>query len=173
MTPVFNEEYKAYQAKRVREQEAYKFNTRQVEDNAIVSNLLAPGTAGRTGTLGFTNFMKPVKPVRKATDNKAHRMAQGDLQSRLFECFGQHEYWSMKAFREKLQQPEAYLKEVLDGIAVMNKSGPFNGKWSLKPEYKNAVKEGASGVAAEGAGGEGDGDGGDDDDEVEMEDVPM
>lgn len=42
----------------------------------------------------------------------------------------------MKALRAELQQPEAYLREVLDGVAVLAKSGRFATQWSLKPENK-------------------------------------
>jgi transcription initiation factor TFIIF subunit beta len=70
----------------------------------------------------------------------------------------------MKGFREVTNQPEAYLKEVLDDIAIMNRSGPYNGKWSLKPEFKHRTSGGSADNAI---------DLDDDDEEVEMEDVPL
>lgn len=91
----------------------------------------------------------------------------------------------MKALRERLAQPEAYLKEVLDEIGIMHKSGPFSGKWSLKPEYANFAKAStdamASGGPTGGSAGSGSAEGGgnaetaisidddeDDEDEPEM-----
>jgi len=44
----------------------------------------------------------------------------------------------MKALRAELQQPEAYLREQLDRIAVLAKSGKFATNWSLKPEMMTA-----------------------------------
>jgi transcription initiation factor TFIIF subunit beta len=42
----------------------------------------------------------------------------------------------MKALRAELKQPEAYLRETLEKIAVLAKSGPFATQWSLKAENK-------------------------------------
>lgn len=41
----------------------------------------------------------------------------------------------MKALRTKLQQPEAYLRETLEQVAVLAKSGPFATQWSLLSQY--------------------------------------
>jgi len=38
--------------------------------------------------------------------------------------------------REKTQQPEVYLKEVLSEIASLHRSGEFNGTWELMPSFK-------------------------------------
>ncbi|KAI9456862.1 hypothetical protein BJY52DRAFT_1275057 [Lactarius psammicola] len=38
--------------------------------------------------------------------------------------------------REKTQQPEVYLKEVLSEIATLHRSGEFNGTWELMPSFK-------------------------------------
>jgi transcription initiation factor TFIIF subunit beta len=71
----------------------------------------------------------------------------------------------MKGLREVTNQPEAYLKQVLEEIGIMNRSGPYNGKWSIKPEFKNTrSSEGRSADNAIDL---------DDDEEVEMEDVPL
>jgi len=45
----------------------------------------------------------------------------------------------MKALRARLQQPEAYLRETLEKVADMPKSGRFAMHWTLKPEFKNAT----------------------------------
>lgn len=70
----------------------------------------------------------------------------------------------MKAFKYKLNQPEAWLRENLEQIAVLHKTGRFANHWELKPEYK---KDKAEGEQAADFGDEED----DDDDNVEMEDV--
>lgn len=63
-------------------------------------------------------------------------MPQNELLDRIFECFRRYNYWSMKAFRTELQQPEAYLRETLEKVAVLAKSGKFATHWSLKSENK-------------------------------------
>lgn len=86
----------------------------------------------------------------------------------------------MKGLRERLVQPEQYLKTTLEDIGIINRSGPYVGKWMLKSEYKNRVGDGAPQAGeVSGAGGEGGGTAGevieidDDDDLIEMEDVPL
>ncbi|KAI5789144.1 transcription initiation factor IIF, beta subunit [Geopyxis carbonaria] len=143
MIPVYNQEYRAYSQRRTAMQEAPKHKTKTMDENSVSQNLLAPGTTGNPSGATFSNFVKPLKEVRKSTDPKAHRMSENDLMTALFQCFSGHEYWSMKGLREKLHQPEAYLKQVLDEIGVMNKSGSFSGKWSLKPEYKGFLNGGS------------------------------
>jgi transcription initiation factor TFIIF subunit beta len=114
-------------------------------------------------------------------DTKTARMPQNELLDLIFACFRRFQYWSMKALRAELHQPEAYLRETLDKIAEMPKSGRFAMHWTLKPEIKNATGgyEGADDASApmdalaEGAEDSdmGDVDGEDEDEDVKMEDV--
>lgn len=63
----------------------------------------------------------------------------------------------MKALRTELQQPEAYLRETLEKVAVLAKSGRFATQWSLKPENKIANYEAIGDAVAptgEGVGGD-------------------
>ena len=78
----------------------------------------------------------------------------------------------MKALRAELQQPEAYLRETLEKIAVLAKSGPFSTHWSLKPENRINNYDGGDNAIAPDAGiaEESDTDMNDDDDD-EFEDV--
>ncbi|TGZ83306.1 transcription initiation factor IIF, beta subunit [Ascodesmis nigricans] len=149
MIPVYNEEYRKFQHERQILEDGPKYHTKRMHED-VRPNLLAAGTTGSAGKQ-FQQFIKPTQTARKATDPKAFRMSRQDLQSSLFSCFQQHEYWSMKALRERLAQPEAYLKEVLDEIGIMHKSGSFSGKWSLKPEYATFSQGG--GAPAGGGGG--------------------
>ncbi|KAK9453009.1 transcription initiation factor IIF, beta subunit [Dipodascopsis uninucleata] len=83
-------------------------------------------------------FMKAQKreKERQAAEGKAARIPRNELLDLLFKLFEDYDYWGMKGLRERTRQPEAYLKEVLDSIAVLNKKGPYALKYSLKPEYK-------------------------------------
>lgn len=99
-------------------------------------------------------------------------MPENELLDKIFECFREYNYWSMKALRARLQQPEAYLRETLEKIAFLAKTGRFATQWSLKPENRPDNYEVAAGDAI--APGEdtdlGDDDE-DDDEDVKFEDV--
>lgn len=99
-------------------------------------------------------------------------MPRNELLDALFQCFSEFEYWSLKGLREKLNQPEAYLKETLESIAILQKTGAFALKWHLKPEYKTRDRELIKKEVNEEMGT--DGEGGDyDEDEDEFEDVQL
>ena len=55
----------------------------------------------------------------------------------LFDCFKQYQYWSIKALRQQTKQPDAYLRQLLEGIAVLVKSGPFANHYTLSDAYKD------------------------------------
>ncbi len=115
----------------------------------------------------------------KKAEGRAIRIPQNELLDLLFRLFDEYDYWTIKGLKERTKQPESYLKETVDSIAILNKKGPYALKWSLKPEYKklkdvdraNAVKKldnSYDGAAAEGTSNVNDDD---DDEEVEMIDV--
>lgn len=91
---------------------------------------------GATMTLSKELAMK--KEAAKQ-DGRAARMERDVLMTLLFKLFNQYEYWTMKGLREKTNQPEAYLKECLESIAVMERKGPYALKWTLKDEYKKTI----------------------------------
>jgi transcription initiation factor TFIIF subunit beta len=64
------------------------------------------------------------------------RMPRNQLLDALFALFREREQWPIKLLREKTQQPEVYLKEVLSEIATLHRSGEFNGTWELMPSFK-------------------------------------
>lgn len=63
-------------------------------------------------------------------------MPRNQLLDALFALFREREHWPIKLLREKTQQPEVYLKEVLSEIASLHRSGEFNGTWELMPSFK-------------------------------------
>jgi transcription initiation factor TFIIF subunit beta len=65
------------------------------------------------------------------------RMPRNQLFDILFNLFKDTPRWGVKVLREKTQQPEAYLKDVLGEIAWLHRSGEYNGLWELKDNYKN------------------------------------
>jgi transcription initiation factor TFIIF subunit beta len=64
------------------------------------------------------------------------RMPRNQLLDALFALFRERDHWPIKLLREKTQQPEVYLKEVLSEIASLHRSGEFNGTWELMPSFK-------------------------------------
>ena len=91
------------------------------------------------------------KDPKASAEGKATRMPRNDLLDLLFRLFEEFDYWSLKGLKDRTKQPEVYLKEVLETMAVLIKKGPYAMRYSLKPEYKqmkNKRKE--SGGAASG-----------------------
>lgn len=108
-------------------------------------------------------------------------MPQNELLDLIFACFREYNYWSMKALRQRLRQPESYLRETLEKVADLAKSGRFAMHWTLKPESKPMDHiDGSDGIAPtqmDGMDGADDSeaadldDDDDDDDDLKMEDV--
>ena len=66
-------------------------------------------------------------------------MPRNELIDKLLGLFGQYPYWSLKNLRAQVQQPEAYLRQVLEEIAVLIRQGDFAATWTLKDQYKDRV----------------------------------
>lgn len=73
----------------------------------------------------------------------------------------------MKALRQRTQQPDQYLREVLEEVADLNKSGPFANHYCLSEAYRDKGGGESKEAAAEAV------DDGDDDEVEEMEDVVL
>ncbi|KAK9479956.1 transcription initiation factor IIF, beta subunit [Lipomyces japonicus] len=83
-------------------------------------------------------FLKAQKREKERTqEGKASRIPRNELLDLLFKLFEEYDYWALRSLKERTRQPEAYLKEVLDSIAILNKKGPYSLKYSLKSEYKS------------------------------------
>jgi transcription initiation factor TFIIF subunit beta len=65
------------------------------------------------------------------------RIPRNQLLDQLFGHFRDTPHWGLRPLRDKTQQPEAYLKEVLSEIAFLHRSGEHNGMWELKENYKD------------------------------------
>ena len=71
-----------------------------------------------------------------AKENRAARVPRNVLVDKLLELFKEHRIWGLRDLKIKVEQPEAYVRDVLQEIAFMWRNGDFNGKWELKNEYK-------------------------------------
>ena len=62
-------------------------------------------------------------------------MDRNDLVSEIFNLFSIKDFWTNKELVVKLDQPENYLKEVLNEMCNFIKSGPRKGSYELKNQY--------------------------------------
>lgn len=100
-------------------------------------------TLGRAAGLSLlgdnSNFLK-VSKDKQSKDKKEPtrniRMPKKELLNLLFKLFDEYNYWSLKGLKERTKQPEVYLKECLDHVALLIKKGPYALKYTLKSEYK-------------------------------------
>ncbi|KAK4127079.1 transcription initiation factor IIF, beta subunit [Parathielavia appendiculata] len=132
-TPVPNAEADRFLSIRAK---ATQQSERQVQ---MVSGFMRPGEIMNPAE--WDDFLKThEKPTKaKKMENKAARWPENQLLDAIAKCFSEHKYWSIKAFRGRIPQPEAYLRECLDRIAVLHRTGTFANHWSLKPEYQGMV----------------------------------
>lgn len=49
---------------------------------------------------------------------------------------GVQAHYTIMQLQVETEQPAAWLKEVLQGVANQHKRGPLNGQWELKREYQ-------------------------------------
>ncbi|KAI1841705.1 hypothetical protein JX265_006254 [Neoarthrinium moseri] len=128
------------------------------------------GTAvGNQKMSGFVRTVDPKAKTKKQKDERAARMERHVLRDAIFALFDEFRYWPMGGMKERLKQPEAWLRENLEDIANMHKSGAFSNHWELKPEYRRSAGAEAAPDAAEGA--DDDDMDIDDDENIQMEDV--
>jgi len=177
VTAVENEEYRRLMKARYQKQDKPK-NTTTIQ--APIDTRFHPGIAQRDRFVDFVNATnKPVKG-KKAQQEKAVRISENELLDALQQCFREFRYWSLRTLRQRLRQPEAYIRQNLEKIGELVKSGRFAGNWKLTDVYEKtvrgdlggSVKEEAAeeGVSDEDGEEEGEGDeDGDDFEDVKME----
>jgi transcription initiation factor TFIIF subunit beta len=111
------------------------------------------GVGTNRGAEWDNKFIKNQPKLTKAKklEQKTTRVAENELIDMLFAAFSKFAYWPMRALKAHVRQPEAWLRETLDKIAVLQKTGTFANTWMLKDEYLLMVKsqnlEGAPDVA--------------------------
>ena len=139
-----------------------------------------PGTTNSGFTFGSITSKPGKGQKKKQPKEKAVRMSPTELIDALQQCFTEYQYWPMKSLRKRLQQPEAFIKEHLENIAFMIKSGDYIGTYKLNDNTARLLNiENGVGVKQEEAPEQktdpesdgGTGDEAEDDDNDEMEDV--
>lgn len=132
----------------------------------------APGQANET----FSTFTTGTKSKKKVTKDKNVRMSQAALYDAIHRCFSEYKYWSLKALRQRLHQPEDYIRKSLENIGTLIRSGDFAMQYVLNPEYAASLDIKDDEVIADSAkveSGDSDSGGEGDDDDMELEDVKM
>ncbi|KAI9812099.1 MAG: hypothetical protein M1832_000610 [Thelocarpon impressellum] len=139
-------------------------------------NLLDPGTIGSGG--GFNKFIKTSRGPQKGKpqETKNARIPQNELFDLIYECFSRYTYWPFKTLKAELNQPDQYLKETLEVVAELVKTGRFAMTWTLKPsnrvaQYADIKEELAPDADDGGADDEGAELDDDDEEDTKMEDV--
>jgi transcription initiation factor TFIIF subunit beta len=118
----------------------------------------------------------PEKPTKaKKMENKTARWAENELIDALVKCFSQYTHWHLKTLKQFIPQPEAFIREGLDKIAVLVRKGPTSNTWRLTDQYARILQDKgmkaptqetvAPTHAAVGGGSD------DEDEDVKMEDV--
>ncbi|KAL4889318.1 transcription initiation factor IIF, beta subunit-domain-containing protein [Aspergillus ambiguus] len=141
--PVENEEFQRLSEKKALE--ALKPKRETVFIDKVPGKLLQPRNALPGEKSSFVQATRPAK--LKPQENKTTRMPQNELLDLIYQCFREYKYWPFKTLRARLRQPEAYLKQTLEMVAHLVKSGDFAMTWELKPEaresnYQNALAYG-------------------------------
>ena len=140
---------------------------------------------GSSALSTFSSFGLTSRPSgRKAPPKeKAVRISQGELLDHIYKCFRRYRYWSLKALKNELRQPENFIKQTLESIAILVRSGDFAMNYKLKDEYESIanvkpeeVKEETAVIKSEDEGSlaeDGEMEGDEDDEGDEFEDVNM
>ncbi|KAK4891176.1 hypothetical protein LTR27_010250 [Elasticomyces elasticus] len=142
-TPIIDAEYEAAFARSWAAHVAPKSHTTFLNS---VDRSLHPGLTSNLNS--FSSFGLSSRPGRGGkraaggavrSKDKNVRMPKSDLLDALQGCFRRYRYWSLKTLRTELQQPEAWIKEVLEDIAVLVRSGDFAMNYTLREDMMGIV----------------------------------
>ncbi|KMZ68382.1 putative Transcription initiation factor IIF subunit beta [Zostera marina] len=117
----------------------YMVKTRQVQiidnDNGVLMRPM-PGMVGLIASGSKEkNKITPTKP----SEVKRTRRERGEMENIIFKLFERQPNWALKQLVLETDQPEQFLKEILNDLCVYNKRGPNQGTHELKPEYKKTT----------------------------------
>lgn len=129
MVPKIDEDYRKIAQMRMKACEP-KMQTQMIERE----ELARVKGMGSVMDKSFNKYMRP-----KGSENKRERIPQHLLVQQLITLFHKEPNWNLRALTEQTQQPQMYLKEVLNSVAVLNKRGPYAGMYSLRPQLQEEL----------------------------------
>ncbi|KAF8878292.1 transcription initiation factor IIF, beta subunit [Infundibulicybe gibba] len=181
LRPAFSERYRQQMRERHK-----KYNT-PVRQIMMIENAGVPGGRGGVNRLSsgvgvgsgsaFGDLIKTKPKQAKGAFERMARMPRNQLLDLLFQLFREPTRWGIRPLRDRTQQPEVYLKEVLSEVAFLHRSGEHNGLWELKENFKEEGIKGENVIAPAGSGDvkmdgvDDDEDDDDDDEDDDMEEV--
>jgi len=143
LRPLFTDKYRKRLKERSRAANAPTRTIQWIEDaHAGGRGAINMLTSGVSNTSGFSDLVKPKPKPQKGQFERMARMPRDQLLDLLFSLFRENEHWSIRPLRERTQQPEIYLKEVLSEIAFLHRSGEYNGTWELMANFKGEGMKG-------------------------------
>lgn len=97
---------------------------------------------GMVGLIPSGSSKEKRKPTpTKPSDVKRTRRDRRELENIIFKLFEKQPNWALKALVQETDQPEQFLKEILNDLCMYNKRGPNQGTHELKPEYKKSSED--------------------------------
>ncbi|KAG6902156.1 hypothetical protein C0995_003630 [Termitomyces sp. Mi166 len=141
LRPRFTERYRQQMRARHIQSNTRVRQIRMIDDAGVAGgrggiNRLSSGVGVGAGK-AFGDLIKTKPKYTKGTFERMARMPRNQLLDQIFALFRDPPRWGIKPLREKTQQPEVYLKEVLSEVAFLHRSGEYNGLWELKDNYKD------------------------------------
>ncbi|CAO2197445.1 unnamed protein product [Urochloa humidicola] len=98
--------------------------------------------------LPMPGLVRPIPSTTNTKDKKKQpfemkrtRRDRTEMENILFKLFERQPNWSLKHLIQETDQPEQFLKEILNDLCVYNKRGPNQGTHELKPEYKKSTED--------------------------------
>ncbi|KAJ0963373.1 hypothetical protein J5N97_028495 [Dioscorea zingiberensis] len=115
--------------------------TRQVQVIDNDHGVLMRPMPGMVGLIPSGSKEKKKPTPTKQSDVKRTRKDRRELENIIFKLFERQPNWALKQLVLETDQPEQFLKEILNDLCVYNKRGPNQGTHELKPEYKKSSEE--------------------------------
>lgn len=133
LVPLENQEYERVQRLKEQNLAASEVNLQDM----IESESRRTDVVGSRDWNSFTRADR--RPKEKKQLNKAERIPQNLLIDKLVECFTQFKYWHFRSLVATVAQPESYVRETLQKIAMLVRSGDMANTWTLAPQYRDTM----------------------------------
>ncbi|CAH1758882.1 7364_t:CDS:10 [Entrophospora sp. SA101] len=142
LRPAFDEDYRRNLRQRTLQASKPKRPIKMIESNENRGGYVPPGSSA-AAVAKFGNLVK--KKQKVTNEQKTTRMPDEQLVNLLFHAFEQYKYWTFKGLKDY-----SFLKDKLNEIAVLDKRGPYNNCYHLKPEYTRKSSQTSEAIAPAG-----------------------